>query len=302
MQKRRVHAAENALPLTNADIGNASNGNKGKPMRSSRMSASASRTRRRNAKSRSGCMPICCVLIALIGGIGYFSLSVVSPEKKDSLHKFINKHKETLIQKRRDLFSQSTNSDSPPLPLDEFESLQYALKNSRLVGLYFGASWCPICTPFTKFLDDTFHDVLLPPPEGSDHDPPAERADFAIVYVSSDKTEEEMREYIKDKNWMAVPFESEERAALKKHFQACAKRELKELQMERKYEIPTLMILDGETHGILSRDGVEDALRNGEDSLEHWNNMATLTEQINEEVREREEKEQEKQHAEQGQS
>jgi hypothetical protein len=164
---------------------------------------------------------------------------------------------------------------SADLPLNQYASLEYPFKHSRLVGLYFGALWCPMSSHPSNQLDQFFGDVLLPPPS-SIKSPPIQRTPLSIVYVSSDKTEQQMIAYQK-RNWISVPFDSDERTALKKEFSVCAERELSVLGMnERKYEIPTLVILDGETHGIITTNGVEDLEEYGSKALDHWMDLFHL--------------------------
>jgi hypothetical protein len=133
-----------------------------------------------------------------------------------------------------------------PLPLSQFPTLNKAFAQAELVGLYFAASWCPMSTGPTNLLGDIFGDLLVSDP-----------SKFALVYVSSDKDQESMEQYMKP-NWIAVPFDSTERTALKKHFSVCAQKEMAELEIDRKYEIPSLFLFDGESHGLLSTHGVKD--------------------------------------------
>ena len=162
------------------------------------------------------------------------------------------------------------------LPLQDFPSLQYALRNSEITMLYFAASWCPMSTPVTAKIDEIFRDILLEPP---DEDSPRillQPHGVSLVYVSSDRTKEEMEEYIKP-NWMYVPFDSEEREALKRRFATCARRELHELGMERKHEIPTLIILSGPTHNVLTFHGVKDVEEFGINAIDHWIELERLS-------------------------
>ena len=80
---------------------------------------------------------------------------------------------------------------------------------------------------------------------------------FALVYVSSDEDAQSMASYMKP-GWLGVPFDSGERTALKKHFSVCAQRELEALELERKYEIPSLFLFDGASRGLISTHGVQD--------------------------------------------
>jgi len=165
-------------------------------------------------------------------------------------------------------------SDGAPLPLARFQSLTYALANADLVALYFAASWCPMSTPVTRELELSFEQnagpgTLLPPGDAGIDDR-ENRWPLALVYVSSDRNEEEMQKYARD-GWITVPYTSGDRNDIKRHFRVCAKREMDELGFERRMEIPSLIVLDGETHGVLTTDGVGDVKEyGGEGALEHW--------------------------------
>lgn len=157
-------------------------------------------------------------------------------------------------------------------PLYQFNSLQYPLHHSQLVGLYFAASWCSMSTPVTRMLDEYFGSVLMPPPPPGEKDkaPQQQKPALSIVYISSDKKEEEMKQYVKP-NWFVVPFDpATERSDLKRHFSVCARVELAELEMERKFEIPTLIILDGQTQGVLTTSGVQDLYERGAQAIDYW--------------------------------
>ena len=153
-----------------------------------------------------------------------------------------------------------------PLPLLQFETVNNALENANIVALYFAASWCPMSTPVTKLLEEYYSSV---PNLLYTSGQALQKNELAIVHVSSDRSQSDMEAYLKP-GWIAVPFESPERNALKKHFSVCAKSELQDLDMERKFEIPTLIILDGETHGIITTNGVHDLEAEGAKALDRW--------------------------------
>ena len=159
------------------------------------------------------------------------------------------------------------------LPLSQFDTLQYALQHSKLVGLYFAAAWCPVSTPVTELIDEHLGNILLPPPSGEE--PPVERAPMSIVYVSSDRTEEDFQTYPRRK-WISVPFQGEERTSIKKHFSVCAKPEVELLGIDRKFEIPTLIVVDGVTHGVITTNGAEDLLEYQDKALAHWEDLHDL--------------------------
>ncbi|XP_029767549.1 nucleoredoxin-like protein 2 isoform X2 [Terrapene carolina triunguis] len=70
---------------------------------------------------------------------------------------------------------------------------------NKIVGLYFSAGWCSPCRDFTPILCDFYSELL----EGAR--PPAP---FEIVFISSDRSPEEMVEYMHDMHgdWLALPF------------------------------------------------------------------------------------------------
>jgi hypothetical protein len=179
---------------------------------------------------------------------------------------------ETNVPSRRLMIAEEERE----LPLQDFPSLQYALRNSEITLLYFAASWCPMSTPVTDLLDELFRDVLLEPPEDDQPQDLLQRQGLSLVYVSSDRYKEEMEDYIQS-NWMAVPFDSEERAALKRRFKTCAKRELEDSGMEREHEIPTLIALSGTTHQVLTVNGVKDLGDYGLNAVDHWMELDRLS-------------------------
>eukprot|EP00586_Coscinodiscus_wailesii_P021628 CAMPEP_0172517080 /NCGR_PEP_ID=MMETSP1066-20121228/281573_1 /TAXON_ID=671091 /ORGANISM="Coscinodiscus wailesii, Strain CCMP2513" /LENGTH=123 /DNA_ID=CAMNT_0013298855 /DNA_START=271 /DNA_END=642 /DNA_ORIENTATION=+ len=94
---------------------------------------------------------------------------------------------------------------------------------------------------------------------------------FEVLYVSSDRSAEEMSNIVSLMSFPAVAFEaSKERADLKKHFDCCAGKEAGELGMAGKaYGIPTLFIIDCATEKIITADGVSDVM-SGNDALGKW--------------------------------
>lgn len=239
---------QNALPLTESD----------------RHDAESSSKKRKKRRPLTPLQASACLFVAIITG----GLLVATVQRNF----FPSPSTDAEEQSRRLLVSQEHN-----LPLQSFPSLQYALSNSEITLLYFAASWCPMSTPVTEKIDEVFQDVLLDPP-GEDDSPRnlVQRHGVSLVYVSSDRTEEEMQEYIKPK-WMVVPFESEEREALKRRFATCARRELQELGMERKHEIPTLIVLSGPTHSVLTFHGIKDMEEYGINAIDHWLELEHLS-------------------------
>ena len=63
----------------------------------------------------------------------------------------------------------------------------------KTVGIYFSAHWCPPCRSFTPKLAEFYKNLH------------AEK-NFEIVFVSSDKKEDEFRGYYEEMPWLALPF------------------------------------------------------------------------------------------------
>ena len=160
-------------------------------------------------------------------------------------------------------------------PLDQFPSLQYALKHSKIVLLYFAASWCPMSTPVTKLIDETLGDLLLSAPNG-ENEPPTELHDLSLIFVSSDHTDADMQQYLR-RNWMAVPFDSDDRNNLKRHFETCAKTEMAKLKIARQREIPTLIVLAGHSRQVLTYAGINELKEKGELVVDHWMQLLKMS-------------------------
>lgn len=164
--------------------------------------------------------------------------------------------------------------------LSQYSELSFALQNSDLLAIYFAASWCPMSTPISHALDEAFgnKDILLTAEGGS-------RSTLSIVYVSSDETKEEYDEYLNHgRDWIAVPFESPQISQLKRHFSTCARRELGDLGIDRKHEIPTIIVIDSQTQGIITTSGADDVDEMGYDALNHWQDLQKRIRKVSSEV------------------
>eukprot|EP00560_Eucampia_antarctica_P002902 CAMPEP_0197840246 /NCGR_PEP_ID=MMETSP1437-20131217/45495_1 /TAXON_ID=49252 ORGANISM="Eucampia antarctica, Strain CCMP1452" /NCGR_SAMPLE_ID=MMETSP1437 /ASSEMBLY_ACC=CAM_ASM_001096 /LENGTH=88 /DNA_ID=CAMNT_0043449827 /DNA_START=921 /DNA_END=1184 /DNA_ORIENTATION=+ len=66
-------------------------------------------------------------------------------------------------------------------------------------------------------------------------------------------------EYATQSSWIVIPHDSKDRNDLKLHFRTCAEREMDFLGLEqRRYEIPTLIVIDSLTRSILTTGGIQD--------------------------------------------
>ena len=111
------------------------------------------------------------------------------------------------------------------------ELLKGSLPSTGVVGLYFSAHWCPPCRGFTPKHAESYKAIK------DSGDKP-----FEIVFVSSDKDQEQFDAYFAEMPWLALPFEQ---------------RDLK-AKLSKKYKvsgIPSLILIDAKTGKTISNDG-----------------------------------------------
>ncbi|KAL6064460.1 16 kDa thioredoxion [Balamuthia mandrillaris] len=117
--------------------------------------------------------------------------------------------------------------------------------HGKKVGVYFSAHWCPPCRGFTPTLVEFYEELK------------SQGKDFEIVFVSSDRSEQDMFGYMTEANmpWLAVPYGDEHVAKLKQKYGISG--------------IPTLVILnqDGE---IITKDGRGQVATKGPRAFESW--------------------------------
>jgi len=120
-----------------------------------------------------------------------------------------------------------------------------ALQEKKIIGIYFSAHWCPPCRLFTPVLAEFYNDLL------SNGEP------FEIVFVSSDKSPEELMKYLKEchGDWLAVQHGTVLSQDLKKRFQVSG--------------IPTLVIInrDGD---VITRNGRSEVVEKGPQVFQKW--------------------------------
>merc|ERR1719428_1864073 len=69
----------------------------------------------------------------------------------------------------------------------------YAFPDKKAVGLYFSAHWCPPCRGFTPKLAEAYKSDL-----GA--------KGLEVVFVSSDRGEDDFKSYFKEMPWLALPY------------------------------------------------------------------------------------------------
>ena len=76
-----------------------------------------------------------------------------------------------------------------------------ALKDKKLVAIYFAAYWCPPCRHFTPSLSKFYKKLLL------------ERSDsIEIIFISNDNDEASFKDYWDSQPWIALPFSSDKKS------------------------------------------------------------------------------------------
>ena len=113
-------------------------------------------------------------------------------------------------------------------------STESLVKEGRLIGLYFSASWCPPCQAFTPSLVEWFTDLTS---EGKKLEGKLE-----IVYISSDENETEFQGYFNKMPWYALPYADRDR-----------KKSITEQYLVS--GIPTLIFIDSKTGKVNTKEG-----------------------------------------------
>ena len=144
------------------------------------------------------------------------------------------------------LLANNVNSSGPTL-LDTSS----ALANSRLIALYFSASWCGPCRSFTPMLIE-FYNVLK--------EEVASSHGLEVIFVSSDRSDTEFQQYYKKMPFKAMPFSQRDLAQRAKSLFAVR-------------GIPSLVIIDSLSGRIVvspeeSRREVHQACQYGEQAIE----------------------------------
>ena len=120
-----------------------------------------------------------------------------------------------------------------------------SLESKKLVAFYLSAHWCPPCRNFTPILKDAYDEYF------------EESSDIEIVFVSSDRSLEDMQEYMKTSHgsWLALPYNSELGASLKSRFNIQG--------------IPALIVCkrDGQ---VITKDGRGEIQRAGTEAMRQW--------------------------------
>lgn len=134
-----------------------------------------------------------------------------------------------------ELFGETlTDASGQEVPVDSLKG--------KLIGVYFSAMWCPPCRAFTPEL------VKL-----------RDRKDdeFEVVFISSDRTEEDKQKYMKDyrMKWLTVPMDSPKVAELRRQFSVSG--------------IPKLVVIDDQGN-VISTEARKEVAANANKALREW--------------------------------
>jgi nucleoredoxin len=114
----------------------------------------------------------------------------------------------------------------------------------KIIGVYFSAHWCSPCRVFTPLLSKTYQDIVK------------NNKPFEVVFVSSDDSEANFKEYLNTMPWKAVPFQKEDmRTAIAEKFGIRG--------------IPALIVLNSEGK-VISKDGRVEVMKSKEKVYDTW--------------------------------
>lgn len=116
--------------------------------------------------------------------------------------------------------------------------------SKTLIGVYFSAHWCPPCRGFTPMLAECFEEWQK------------EGKSIQIIFITSDRNEEEFKGYFKEMPWLAVPFNDQTTIKeFKTHFSVKG--------------IPTFVVLDNKGN-VIDADGRTSVVKNNVVSIDGW--------------------------------
>lgn len=154
-----------------------------------------------------------------------------------------------------------------------------ALKNVKLIGLYFSASWCPPCKQFSPILKQFYHTVNDITEEKEDDEDENNKnkkpRNLEIIYVSSDRTIPSFEEYYATlQPFLTISVKSKDCIAIKQ----------KLAQQFLITGLPSLIILDGKNLNYITNDAknaiMKIAYKNDESEakklLEEWTHTRSV--------------------------
>ncbi|XP_077489556.1 nucleoredoxin-like protein 2 [Amblyomma americanum] len=122
---------------------------------------------------------------------------------------------------------------------------EVALRNKRIICIYFSAQWCEPCRTFTPMLADAYREV-------KQHGLPIE-----IVFVSQDRTQAEMQDdfHAHHGEWLTVPYGDNLQSKLKARYKVAG--------------VPTLVVLKADG-ALICANGRPDVQTKGFQAFKDW--------------------------------
>ena len=124
------------------------------------------------------------------------------------------------------------------------------IKNASFLGILFSANWCPPCKSFLNILKDFYSEVNI------------DKKKCEILYVPSDKTEDEFKEHYSHRPWLTLPF-----------------KDPRINQLLYKYKvtgIPVLIIVDSQSGFLVTTRGRKDVHEQGVNCIPDWIKLLQL--------------------------
>eukprot|EP00742_Colponemidia_sp_Colp-10_P005269 GILJ01005628.1.p1 GENE.GILJ01005628.1~~GILJ01005628.1.p1 ORF type:complete len:159 (+),score=20.55 GILJ01005628.1:38-514(+) len=140
------------------------------------------------------------------------------------------------------LLSSITRVQNDALVDVELPEFLQSSSTNKLVALYFSAIWCPPCRNFSPTLASFL----------KEHED-----EFAVIYVSCDNNEDEMKENVAGKGYLCIPFDDWQ---LRQKLSS-------ELSVSM---IPSLIIMDPRSGQVVSTWGKSAILKNRDHCLQEW--------------------------------
>ena len=120
-----------------------------------------------------------------------------------------------------------------------------SLESKKVVVFHFSAHWCPPCRNFAPILKAAYDEYS------------EESNDIEIVFVSSERSLEDMKEYMKTSlgSWLALPYNSKPCASLKARFNIQG--------------IPAVIVCKNDGQ-VITKDGRGDIQKAGPEGMRQW--------------------------------
>jgi len=126
-------------------------------------------------------------------------------------------------------------------------STESALRDKKVICLFFSALWCPPCRPFCQLLRAAYESAI------------EETNDLEIIFISSDRNEEKMKQYMTDYhgNWLAIPYDQEIVQRLRGEY--------------RINSVPQLIVCKNDGT-IITKEGKDHVTKDGAGAMFQWVN------------------------------